>query len=79
MLSMDLGLLANQFHEALYLTVFNSGMSRLASNLHRLASKWKNLRFFKISFSTFWLTEPKCTETDLKKSQIFLIWGTNLT
>ena len=27
-----------------------------------------------ISFSTFWLREPKCTETDLKKSQICPIW-----
>ena len=26
-----------------------------------------NLGLFKISFSTFWLGEPKCTETDLKK------------
>ena len=30
---------------------------------------------YRISFSTFWLTEPKCTETDLKKSQICPIWG----
>ena len=30
---------------------------------------------FKITFSTFWLGEPKCTETDLKKSQISPIWG----
>ena len=30
--------------------------------------------FFKIIFSTFWLGEPKCTETDLKKSQMYPIW-----
>ena len=35
-----------------------------------------NLGLFKISFSTFWLGEPKCTEIDLKKSQICPIWGT---
>ena len=39
-----------------------------------------NLGLFKISFSIFWLCEPKCTETDLKKSQICntCIW-VNLT
>ena len=26
-------------------------------------------------FSTVWLAEPNCTETDLKKSQICPIWG----
>ena len=34
-----------------------------------------NLGLFKISFSTFLLGEPNCTETDLKKSQICPIWG----
>ena len=34
-----------------------------------------NLGLFKISFSTFLLAEPKCTETDLKKSQICPISG----
>ena len=29
-----------------------------------------NLGLFKISFSTFWRGAPKCTDTDLKKSQI---------
>ena len=33
-----------------------------------------NLGLFKISFSTFWRLAPKCTETDLKKSQICPIW-----
>ena len=37
-----------------------------------LAPNGTNLGLFKISFSTFWLGEPKCTETDLKKSQICL-------
>ena len=34
-----------------------------------------NLGLFKISFSTFWLGEPKFTETDLKKFQICQICG----
>ena len=29
-----------------------------------------HLGHFTTSFSTFWLTEPKCTETGLKRSQI---------
>ena len=37
--------------------------------LVRLSPNGINLGLFKIRFSTFWLTEPKCTETDLKKSQ----------
>ena len=41
----------------------------------RLAPNGTNLGLFKISFSTFWLAERKCTETDLKKSQICFIWG----
>ena len=41
----------------------------------RLAPNGTNLGLFKISFSTFSLAKPKCTETDLKKSQIFPIWG----
>ena len=36
---------------------------------HRIPSDWlqigTNLRLLKIRFSTFWLAEPKCTETDL--------------
>ena len=40
-----------------------------------LASNGINVGLFKISFSTFWIAEPKCTETDLKKSQICPIWG----
>ena len=43
-------------------------------NWVRLAPNGTNVGLFKISFSTFWLTEPKCTETDLKKSQICPIW-----
>ena len=31
----------------------------------RLAPNMTNLGLFKISFSTLWLTEPKCAETDL--------------
>ena len=48
--------------------------SRLASNWVRLVPNETNLGLFKFSFSTFWLAEPKCTETDLKKSQICSIW-----
>ena len=44
-------------------------------NWVRLAPNGTNLGLFKISFSTFWLGEPKCTETDLKKSQNCPIWG----
>ena len=32
----------------------------------RFVPNGTNLGHFKISFSTFWLGEPKCTETDLK-------------
>ena len=52
----------------------------------RLAPNGTNLGLFKISFSTFWLAEPKFTETDLKKPQICpncvqsdAIWMPNLT
>ena len=58
-------------------------MSHLASNWVRLAPNATNLGILKISFSTFWLgdikAEPKCTETDLKKSQICPIWGQSET
>ena len=37
-------------------------------NWVRLAPNGTNLGLFKVSFNTFWLGEPKCTETDLKKS-----------
>ena len=39
-------------------------------NWVRLVLNETNLGLFKISFSTFWLAEPKCTETDLRNSQI---------
>ena len=45
------------------------------SNCVRFVSNRTTLGLFKISFSTFWLIEPKCIETDLKKSQICPIWG----
>ena len=44
------------------------------SRLSELAPNGTNLGLFKISFSTFWRLAPKCTETDLKKSQICPIW-----
>ena len=40
-----------------------------------IGPKWDKTGTFKISFSTFWLDEQKCTETDLKKSEICPIWG----
>ena len=45
-------------------------ISEYVTNKVSLAPNGLNLGFFKISFSTFWLTEPKCTKTDLKKSHI---------
>ena len=45
------------------------------TNWLRLALNRTNLGLFKISSSTFWLGEPKCTETDLKKSKICPILG----
>ena len=50
-------------------------MAELAPNWVRLAPNGTNLGLLKISFSTFWRPAPKCTETDLKKSQICPIWG----
>ena len=44
-------------------------MSDLGQNWTRLTLNGTNLGLFKIIFSTFWLGEPKCTETDLKKSR----------
>ena len=40
----------------------------------RLAPNGTNQGLLKISFSTFWLGEPKCTETDLK-SHRFVPFG----
>ena len=41
--------------------------------------KRSNLELFKICFSTFWLTEPKCIENYLKKSQDLSYFWANLT
>ena len=51
---------------------------RIGPDLGQMAPNKTNVGFFKISFSAFWLGEPKCTETDLKKSQICQ-FRTNLT
>ena len=40
-----------------------------------MAPNGTHLELFKISFSTFCLGEPKCTEINLKKSQICPIRG----
>ena len=42
----------------------------VGSKLGQIVPNWTNMRLLKISFSTFWRRAPKCTETDLKKSQI---------
>ena len=47
----------------------------LAPNWVRLAPNGTILGLSRIDFSTFWLGEPKCTETDLKKSHICRVWG----
>ena len=52
-----------------------AGMAGLALNWVKTARIGINLGLFKISFSIVWLAEPKCSETDLKKSEIYLIWG----
>ena len=36
----------------------------------RLSQNGTKLGLFQIRFSTFWLGEPKCTKSDLKKSRI---------
>ena len=60
------------------LLAYNDGTDvRFASELGQIDPKWENLGLFKISVSTFWRTAPKCTDTDLKKSQIFP-FGVNL-
>ena len=50
-------------------------MSHLAPKWVILAPNVPNLGLFKISFSIFWRNAPKYTETDLKKSLIWHIWG----
>ena len=50
---------------------------------HQSRSDWPQfgpiMDFFCSDVSTFWLGEPKCTETDLKKSLRFVRFGANLT
>ena len=53
----------------------HQGSQILYPNWVRLDPNGTNLGLFKISISAFLLDEPKCTETDLKKSQICPIWG----
>ena len=54
--------------------IIDQGCQISHPNWVRLSPNWINLGLLKISFSTFWLAEPKCTETDFKKSQICPIW-----
>ena len=53
-------------------------MSIVPPNWARLASNGTNLGLLKINFSTFWLGEPKCTETYLKSPQ-FVPFGADQT
>ena len=46
-------------------TVSRLRVSGWAPNWARFSPNGTNLGLFKISFSTFWLGEPKCTETNL--------------
>ena len=48
-------------------------------NWFRLAPNWTNLGLFKISLSTIWLGEAKCTKSDLKKIPGFVPFCGNLT
>ena len=56
-------------------TVNDQGCQIWYPNRVTLAPNGTNLGLLKISFSTFWLGEPKRTETDLKKSKICPILG----
>ena len=56
-----------------------SNLSSNSLNQIRWTPNGTNLRLFKISFSTFWLAEPKCSETDLKKCPRFVPFETNLS
>ena len=53
-------------------------MSNLVFKLGQIGPKCDKSGTFKISFSTFWLNEPKYTETDLKSPR-FVQFGANLT
>ena len=51
-----------------------SGVSYLDKKCIRLALNETNLVLLKIIFSSFWLTEPKCTKNYLQKSRICSIY-----
>ena len=64
--------------------VNNTAICRIVPGVSRLLPNWVtltrngtngNVGLFQIRFSTFWLSEPKCTESDLKKSHSCLISG----
>ena len=48
-------------------------------NRVRLAPNGTNLGLLKISSSTFWLGEPKCTKANLNKGPRFVPFGANVT
>ena len=55
-------------------------MTRFGHKVGHIDPKWaKSGDFFQIRFSIFWLGEPKCTESDLKKIPRFVPFGANLT
>ena len=50
-------------------TLLTITVVRFGSKWVKLAKNGRNPGFFQIRFSTFWLGEPKCTESGLKKIQ----------
>ena len=53
---------------------------RCGPEVGQIGPKWDKFgNYFEIRFSTFWLTEPKCTESDLKNNSEFVPFGANLT
>ena len=47
---------------------------RFGPKVGQIGNKWDKYGIFKDQFSTFWLGEPKYTETDLESPRIFTIW-----
>ena len=60
------------------LATWSLEISGLAPKLIRLVPKGTNLGLFKISFSTYWLAEPKCTKLIFKSPRLIPL-GANLT
>ena len=60
-------------------TLLTITVVRFGSKWVKLAKNGRNPGFFQIRFSTFWLGEPKCTESGLKKIPGLTLLGANLT